>query len=174
MNPVQTFTNTGVADSTYRIWLYATASNNVCGDSTFIDIVVHPYIMADFTFQEQVQCTPSEVIFHNASIGGDIFYWDFGDGTDTITNNLNNVTHIYTNTDFANNAVFQVTLRAENLGGCSDQRSRTVEVYPAIEAVFLPSVAAGCHPLQVKFTNLSSVGGYTYSWDFGDGATRIP
>lgn len=166
----RTFTNIGVEDSTYRVWLYATAANHVCRDSIFIDIVVHPYIMADFTFQEQVNCTPSEVEFHNASIGGDIFYWDFGDGTDTITTDLNSLTHIYSNTSFTNNGVFQVVLRAENLAACSDQATRPVEVFPAIEALISPSVIAGCHPLEVDFGNLSQ-GGLTFSWDFGDGAS---
>ncbi len=170
IDPSQTFTNIGSVDSTYRIWLYTTASNLACKDSTYIDIVVHPYIMADFTFQEQIHCTPSEVQFHNASVGGVNFYWDFGDGTDTITTNMNPVTHIYSNIDFAVNGVFQVTLQAENLAGCTDFITRTVEVYPAIEALFSPSVVAGCHPLEVDFSNLTQ-GGYTFSWDFGDGAT---
>ena len=170
VHAVQTFTNIGNTDSTYRVWLYTTASNNVCRDSVYIDIVVHPYIMADFTFQEQIHCTPSAVEFHNASIGGDIFYWDFGDGQLDTTTNLSLVTHVFTNASFAVNGVYQVTMRAENLAGCTDQVTRTVEVYPAIEAVIDPDVVAGCHPLEVDFSNLSQ-GGYTYSWDFGDGAT---
>lgn len=170
MHTSQTFTNIGNTDSTYRVWLYAIASNNVCRDSMYIDIVVHPFIMADFTFQEQVNCTPSPVEFHNASIGGDIFYWDFGDGILDTTYNTDPVTHIFSNSSYAANGIYQVTLRAENFAGCTDQNSRTVEVYPAIEAVIGPSVVAGCHPLEVDFTNLTQ-GGYTFSWDFGDGAT---
>ncbi len=169
-NPTQTFTNIGTTDSTYRVWLYTTASNNVCRDSFYVDIVVHPYIMADFTFQEQIHCTPSAVEFHNASVGGDIFYWDFGDGSTTITYDLNPVSHTYQNTSFTSNGVFQVTMRAENSAGCFDEMIRVVEVYPAIEAVIDPNVVAGCHPMEVDFTNLSQ-GGYTYAWDFGDGAT---
>ncbi|MDF1573935.1 MAG: PKD domain-containing protein [Bacteroidales bacterium] len=169
-NPVQTFTNIGAADSIYRVWLYTTASNNECRDSFYMDILVHPYMMADFTFQEQVHCSPSQVEFHNASVGGDIFYWDFGDGQRDTTTGLSPVTHVYTNADFASNGVFQVTLLAENSAGCTAQMSRVVEVYPAIEAVIDPDVIAGCHPLEVDFSNLSR-GGYTYSWDFGDGAT---
>jgi len=169
-DPAQTFTNIGAADSTYRVWMYAFASNHVCTDSTYIDIVVHPYIHVDFTFQEQVQCTPSEVTFHNASVGGDLFYWVFGDGDDTITTNMGDVSHVYTNTSFTDNGVYQVILSAQNDEGCTGQMTRTVEVYPAIEAQFNASLLSGCHPLEVDFTNLTQ-GGYTYLWDFGDGST---
>ena len=169
-DPSQTFTNLGSADTTYRIWLRATASNHICKDSTFVDIVVHPYIMADFTFHEQVACTPSPVQFNNASVGGTTFFWEFGDGSDTTTTDMNPVFHSFTNASFVSNDVFQVTLNVENLAGCTDQITKTVEVYPAIEALFTTSVDEGCHPLVVDFSNLSS-GGYTFSWDFGDGAS---
>ncbi|MCK4747095.1 MAG: PKD domain-containing protein, partial [Bacteroidales bacterium] len=169
-DPSQTFTNIGSADTTYRVWLYATASNHVCKDSTFVDIVVHPYIMADFTFQEQVNCTPSLVRFNNASVGGTTYFWQFGDGSDTTTTDTNPVLHTFTNTSFVNNGIYQVTLTVENAAGCSDQIVKTVEVYPAIEALFSTSTDEGCHPLDVDFSNLSN-GGYTYSWDFGDGAS---
>lgn len=170
VNPSQTFTNIGATDSTYHVWLYATAPNNECTDSFMIDIVVHPYIHADFTFLEYIQCTPSMVTFHNASIGGDTFYWDFGDGTDTTTTTMDSVVHVFNNTSFINYGNYLVTLTAENYAGCTSQISRTVEVYPAIEAAFSMSFDEGCHPLEVDFSNLSS-GGYTYLWDFGDGAT---
>jgi PKD repeat protein len=169
-HPSQTFTNIGFADTTYRVWLYATASNHVCQDSFYVDIVVHPYINADFTFQENIQCSPSTVQFNNASIGGGTFHWDFGDGSDTITTDLNPVVHVFNNPSFVNYGIFQVTLTAENVAGCTSQITKTVEVYPAIEAAFSMSVNEGCHPLEVDFTNLSN-GGYTYSWDFGDGAS---
>lgn len=170
MDPTQTFTNIGTADTTYRVWLIATAPNLVCKDSVFIDIVVHPYIMADFTFQEQINCSPSLVQFHNASVGGTSFYWDFDDGTDTTTTDMNPVLHTFNNTSYVSNGTYQVTLTVVNDAGCMDQRVKTVEVYPAIEALFLPNVDEGCHPLEVDFDNLSS-GGYTFVWDFGDGAS---
>jgi PKD repeat protein len=168
-DPIQTFTNIGSADVTYRVWLRASASNHECKDSTYVDIVVHPYIMADFTFLEQVNCTPSFVQFHNASTPGATYHWDFGDGSDTTTMTVGSLYHTFNNTDFANKGIFQVTLTA-TAGSCVDQAVRNVEVYPAIEALFEMSVEEGCHPLQVGFDNLSR-GGYTYIWDFGDGAT---
>ena len=170
ISPTQTFNNLGTSDVTYRIRLYGTAPNLVCRDSMFVDIVVHPYIMADFTFHENIACTPSPVQLENASIGGSIYTWDFGDGSDTITTNQDGVAHSFLNASFENNASFRVTLHAENSAGCSDQVTKTVEVYPAIDAQFASSVIEGCHPLEVDFTNLSN-GAYIFSWDFGDGAS---
>ncbi|MEN8201788.1 MAG: PKD domain-containing protein [Bacteroidota bacterium] len=169
-DPSQTFTNIGSTDTTYRVWLIATASNQFCQDSFFVDILVHPYVMADFAFQEQIHCTPSEVQFHNASVGGNIFRWDFGDGTDTITTDMNPVTHIFSNSSYIENGTFQVTLTVENEAGCMDQIVKIVEVYPAILAEFSMNVDEGCHPLEVDFSNLS-LGGNTFIWDFGDGAS---
>ncbi|MEX0986199.1 MAG: PKD domain-containing protein [Bacteroidales bacterium] len=169
-NPTQTFTNIGSTDATYQVWLTTTASNNECKDSVMLEIVVHPYISADFTFQDNTNCTPLTVQLNNSSIGGNTFTWDFGDGTDTITSNMNPVSHLFTNPSFTNTANYQVTLTAENLAGCSDQKIKTIDVYPDIEAVFNASVTEGCHPLQVDFTN-ESLGGFTYRWDFGDGTS---
>ncbi len=169
-NPSHTFTNIGAADTTYRVWLYATANNLVCQDSFFVDIVVHPFILADFTFQENIQCSPSRVQFNNASVGGDTFNWDFGDGSDTITADMNPISHLFNNTSFTNFGTFQVSLVAENNAGCTSQIIKTVEVYPAIQASFSSSVDEGCHPLEVDFTNQSN-GEFTYAWNLGDGAS---
>jgi PKD repeat protein len=169
-NPSQTFNNLGSADTTYRVWLYAWASNNFCRDSFYLDIVVHPYINADFAFLEGIHCSPSTVQFNNASIGGTAFHWDFGDGSDTLTTDMDPVVHIFNNSSYTDNQMFQVHLTAENAGGCISEITRIVGVYPAIEAAFSMSVVEGCHPLEVDFTNLTN-GGYTFLWNFGDGST---
>jgi PKD repeat protein len=169
-DPTQTFTNVGSADSTYRVWLRARAFNQVCSDSFYVDITVHPYIKADFTFQEQIHCTPSDVEFHNASVGGNEFLWDFNDNSDTLTRDKNPINHQFMNSSFSDYGVFMVELRAENAYGCADSIVKPVEVYPAIQALFTLDVNEGCHPLEVDFSNLS-LGGYTYTWDFGEGAS---
>ncbi|OFY45572.1 MAG: hypothetical protein A2Z69_03675 [Bacteroidetes bacterium RBG_13_44_24] len=146
------------------------ASNYACRDSFYMDIVVHPNIKSDFTFTEYVNCSPFTVIFNNASTTGATYYWDFGDGSDTITSDMNPVSHTFSNSAYTTNAVFLVTLIAENPEGCTDQRTRTLEVYPDIDASFLADIDEGCVPLRVQFSNVSS-GGYTYLWDFGDGTS---
>ena len=84
-DPIHIFTNTGTIDSVYTVKLYTLAPNNTCADSIYMDIRVHPYIQANFTLPVVLECNPFDVEIINASVNADTFYWDFGDGTNTIT-----------------------------------------------------------------------------------------
>jgi PKD repeat protein len=143
---------------------------NDCRDSFSIVITVHPFIQANFTIPDQLGCNPFDVTIFNSSVHASIFRWDFGDGTDTVTYTTDPVIHRYINADFTNQKNFEITLVAENSAGCSSEMKRTITVEPDVIAGFNASVTEGCHPLEVSFGNLSN-GGYTYSWDFGDGST---
>jgi PKD repeat protein len=169
-NPSEIFTNIGTSDKTYRVRMVATAANHVCTDSFFVDITVHPLVRADFNFMENIACTPSQVTFINSSTIEELYYWNFGDGTDTITTTTDPFTHNFINADFNVPADFIVTLIAENYAGCTDIKSRVVSVHPAVEAAFSVSATEGCHPFRVEFTN-ESRGGYLYQWDFDDGSS---
>ena len=168
-SPRHTFTNTGTVDSIYTVTLLVTAENNTCSDEYSMDITVNPYISASFYFTEAIQCTPAVFNFTNSSIGGTIFRWDFGDGTDSITYNMNSFSRTFANSSFNDAVEYTVTLEAENNAGCTNQVQRSVNVHPDIRAMVTPSVTEGCHPLTVDFENVSQ-GGYTFQWDFGDGS----
>ncbi len=100
-----------------------------------------------------------------------MFTWDFGDGSVVNTAIADPQTHVFVNTlGNGDPQDFDVSLLAENIYGCTHEEIKTVTVYPDIVAGFDVSDSAGCHPLQVDFTNLTT-GGETYIWDFGDGAT---
>ncbi|MFC2129637.1 PKD domain-containing protein, partial [Bacteroidota bacterium] len=167
--PIHVFNNTGTSDVIYTVWLYVTAANNECTDSLSVDITVHPYIDADFTFQDNINCHPSTVQLNNSSVGGAIYNWDFGDTQTATTNDLSTVSHEFLNISTSNIASYQVRLDAIS-GNCSSTVTKTIEVYPDIIAGFTPSIVEGCHPLKVSFPNTSS-GGFTYKWDFDDGAS---
>ena len=169
INPTHTFTNTGTEDSVYRVELTVTAPNNVCTDTYFIDIRVHPYVKADFSFPLSESCTPFDLEFTNSSIGAENFTWNFGDGTEIITGSRNNVSHTFVNSGFSNDQHFNVSLVAENYAGCSDNIVKVVTANHDIEADFNASVSEDCHPLAVDFENLTK-GADRYEWDFGDGA----
>ena len=51
-----------------------------------------------------------------------------------------------------------VTLTAMNALGCSDSKTRSITVYPAVDAQFVQSADSGCSPLKVRFTNQSLPG----------------
>ncbi len=164
-DPSHTFYNTGKNDSVYTVWLIATSIHS-CIDTSTNDIIVYPYLKADFSYENSAGCSPLEVLIDNYSTGGNEYYWSFGDGSDTLfTTSDASLTHTYINiSDTTVN--FELTLIALNDSGCPDTIIRTVTVYP-IHAEFQPDTA-GCHPLPVTFTNLSA-GAIFYDWDFGDG-----
>ncbi|MEY4594291.1 MAG: hypothetical protein RIQ47_701, partial [Bacteroidota bacterium] len=89
--------------------------------------------------------------------------WNFGDGTPVV--NGQNVAHNYTT-----NGSYLVTLTVEDSYGCQAVSPLTVNVQPGPQTAFTPSVTTGCSPLSVSFTN-TTIGGITYSWNFGDGGT---
>ncbi len=169
-NPVHTFTNKGKADTTFTVMMVATAANNVCSDTAFIDITVHAYVEAEFTIPESIMCTPAEFVFSNSSTGAVVFRWDFGNGEDTVTYNQDTFSHFFMNGSYTDDAVYRVTLEAENYAGCAHVIEKDIRVYPAARAYVVPSVTEGCHPLQVEFDNRSP-GSYTSRWDFDDGTT---
>ncbi|TFG42832.1 MAG: hypothetical protein E4H43_02565, partial [Bacteroidia bacterium] len=169
-SPSHIFSNTGTVDSTYRAILTVLSPNNECRDSFSIDITVHPYVQANFTIPDRLDCNPFDVILYNSSINASTFRWDFGDGTDTISYNTDPVVHRFINTDFANQKDFEITLVAENFAGCSSEIRRTITVEPDIVAQFTASQLEGCNPLTVDFINISSGASY-YNWDFGNGTS---
>ena len=167
--PSHTFTNTGTTDSIYRVELTVTAPNNVCLATYSVDIRVHPYVKAGFSFPLSESCTPFGVEFNNSSVGAERFTWNFGDGTEFVTDSDENIHHTFINEGYDNYQDFLVSLTAENYAGCSDSATKTVRVYHDIEALFDVSVDEGCHPLEINFENLSR-GADRFEWDFGDGA----
>ena len=170
-NPVHTFTNTGKSDTTYRVMMVATAGNNVCSDTAFLDITVHGYVEAEFTVPESILCSPAEFLFSNSSTGAETFRWDFGDGRDTVTYNKEPFSLIFANASYSDEEVYRITLEAENYAGCIAVAEKAISVYPDIRAHVIPSVTEGCHPLQVEFDNRSP-GAFASRWDFGEGTTN--
>ncbi|MGF1585762.1 MAG: PKD domain-containing protein [Bacteroidales bacterium] len=166
-DPQHTFINTRTTDRNYNVRLVTTAENNVCSDSFFMNILVHPYVQADFDFTGSPGCTPFDVLFENSSVNAIRYHWDFDDGNDSTIYNNNPFTYRFTNTSFSSVASYQVTMTAYSNEGCEHVISKTVNVYPDIIAEFLPDATEGCHPFDIGFTNTSS-GGFHYAWDFGD------
>lgn len=170
LHPSHTFLNNGSTDTTYTVILTTLSPGNDCSDTASVKITVHPYTRAEFTIPVQQGCNPFDVTIYNSSFRATVFRWNFGDGTDTVTYNTDPFVHRFVNTDFINSRNYEITLVAENSAGCTSEMTRTVTVLPDVIAAFSASQTEGCHPLEVSFGNLSS-GGYTYSWDFGDGSS---
>lgn len=145
------------------------ATNIITGCSNTISkpFAVVPNPTANFSATPLDGCAPLRVTFTDSSSAniGNLtqFIWNFGNGT---TSNLQNPFNQYTI-----NGTYTVSLIVQNSFGCLDTITEPnyITVYPNPTASFnysptdLNEVYSG-----TQFINLS-VGGNTYSWDFGDG-----
>ena len=140
-----------------------------CTDTAFVSVRISAPIEPDFTFDYDT-CVAGPVSFTNFSFGGDIpidqWYWNFGDGTET---EEQNPIH-----EYREPGLKEVSLFVTNEIGCWDSIQKLVNWYPVPPLIIIePSAEAGCPPMGVSFTNLSSPVDDTYDviWDFGDGGT---
>ncbi|UCC78695.1 MAG: S8 family serine peptidase [Candidatus Zixiibacteriota bacterium] len=121
--------------------------------------------VADFVGSPTSGCAPLAVDFTDQS-SGDIteWSWNFGDGN---TSSLQNPSHTYQNA-----GIYTVSLTVTGPSG-SDTETKTD--YIAVEDVpvadFSGDPTAGCAPLTVSFTDLSSGNPNIWSWNFGDGGS---
>lgn len=169
-NPVHTFENDTDQSITYTVKLLV-ESANLCYDSMEVQIVVHPRIIADFSFQPAEACSPSDIVIVNNSYGANTYTLDFGDGSPVVTLNgpWDTYTHTFDHT-LGTPQQFEVRLTASNAQLCSSTQTKSILVYPRINAAFTAIPDQGCNPLEVSFEN-NSTGATKYRWEFGDGGS---
>jgi len=124
-----------------------------------------PPPVANFSGSPTSGCAPLAVSFTDQSTG-DItsWSWDFGDGG---TSTQQNPSHTYNS-----GGQYTVSLTVTGPGG-SDTNTKTnyITVNVGPTADFSGSPTSGVEPLTVSFTDLSTGGATSWSWDFGDGGT---
>lgn len=162
--PNVTFTNFGTTPVDYTVTLTGTSAFG-CTHTATSTITVHPGPIAQFSIDNTAGCSPLTVQFTNASINGNSFSWDYGDGNTSANNNL---THSHTFVNISNTVqTHNVILTALSADGCTHQFSLPIQVYPAVTASFT-GPAEVCGPVQVSFLNTSQ-NASNYIWDFGNG-----
>ncbi len=145
------------------------SGNGSCADSSSVTLHVFPSTKAGFKVNKVAQCYKNnQFIFTDTStftVGATISYnWDLGDGN---TTNSKDVTHVY-----ALPGTYTVTLHTDAGGGCTDQVSYDMTVYPSPVAGFTHNSLTQCNKgNQFIFTNSSTItsGAVQYNWDLGDG-----
>lgn len=170
VNPFHTYALPG----TYNVRLVVTNSSG-CSDSITkqVNIREKPTTAFSYLVVSGDSCgVPQEVQFTNNSNGAAAYFWDFdsqnpGQQTSTLTH----PTHIFTAP-----GTYQIRLIAQNGLGCSDTLIVPYTIHPIPAPDFAASPFEGCEPLEVAFTNLTSLPpGFTdrlyYRWYFGDGGT---
>lgn len=155
-NPVHSFADTGF----FSITLIA--CNDGCCDTTTLaqnTRVREP--IADFSMDEPIGCSiPHTIQFTDESYSPSTWYWDFGDGTNSIQQNPS---HTYTQI-----GIYQVMLTVQdNVTGCTDTFSSQVNIDTA-RTNFAAFPLSGCTPLMVQFAD-NSRNPISFLWDFGNG-----
>ena len=157
-NPKHQYNDTGY----FNVVLYV--ENNGCADS----IVKKSYIRVKppvAKFSSSFNCTDQYTrSFTDLSIGATSWFWDFGDGTSSTSQNPS---HSYTNT-----GLYNVTLTVTN-GSCSDNVVHSVNIVNETPQFSYEPVTDFCKSNPVNFNafnyNESSVN--YFQWVFGDGFT---
>ncbi len=172
-NPAFNFVNDGTADITIPVTLTA---NNIsgCPANTSQNIIIRPGVKALFSIDKTAGCPPYDATV-SATMSAAItnYTWDFDGvpytGANQIFPNLSNLTGI----DITKN----ITLTVGN-GFCSDATSKSIVVYPQVDAQYTASILSGCSPLTVNFASQSALYGTlapvnNIVWDFKDASTAI-
>jgi gliding motility-associated-like protein len=120
--------------------------------------------MASFITNAVPGCSPVQVMFTNQSDNATAYAWDFGDGT---TSNQVNPVHTFINQS-TSVEYFNVQLMAMSVYGCVHMTNGYITVYPNPELEIISYPEMACAPANILLS--STPGGYSYSWDFGDGS----
>jgi len=141
--------------------------NQGCTVSLCFDILPEP--LADFSTSPAAAndtltvCKNQEVYFENLSFNGISYNWQFGDGTQ---DNGYDAAHTYTDEGF-----FTVTLSANSICDCSDDKQIVLEVLPA-PAPTLDCVNSVCPETRQRYTVTPSGCGQ-YIWSISSNGTVV-
>ncbi|MCF8256859.1 MAG: PKD domain-containing protein [Flavobacteriales bacterium] len=163
-HPENTYTSAGSYTTTLTV-----TSDNGCINSTSSDATVH--VLPAPAFQSVAVCQGLETPFTNSSTipNGTIasYQWTFGDLS---SSTLSDPVHTYLVA-----GIYPAMLIAVSDEGCEAEVTQDVEVFPLPEVGFSTTPQSGCEPLQVSFTDQSTIAaGYDlalWQWDFGDGSS---
>ncbi len=155
-NPSYTFNQVG----SYNITL-VTFSNNGCSDTLTKTINVYDNPSANFTFDKvclnDTTTFTDQSTMPNGQPGN--WQWDFGDVVSAGSTNTS-PTYVYTTP-----GMHDVQLIVASDKGCIDTISNQVEVYYLPEINFSALPIEGCMPLEVNFTDASTIGnGSVINW----------
>lgn len=165
--PSASFTNTGVNDSSYVVWLKVTNQFG-CTDSTSDTITVHPDPVAQIDTNFSAACAPFLIDQNLASashysFANQEYYWRFLDmqgnmlHSDTGRFALN-----YSITNPADSIILELVVSSPF--GCKNDTDRVVlHTLSNPEAIFSALPSSGCSPLEVHLQD-SSTTGVNHKW----------
>jgi PKD repeat protein len=161
-------THTYAAAGAYTASVSVTDATGVTATST-VGVTVNPPPGLATSADRTEGDAPLAVAFTATATAGTLPYgyaWDFGDGT---VSTAANPVHTYTSS-----GTYAARLTVTDAAGRHAVASAlTITVHPTLQATAAASVATGLAPLNVVFSATPAGGRapYSYTWDFGDGAT---
>lgn len=159
---LNTFVHQYAAPGTYNVTLQL-ADTNYCNypESLTKQLRIAINVKADFITPPS-GCEPYTAEFNNTSLGGQQFFWDFGDGTTS--------TEVYPSHTYSGTGTFTVKLLAIDPTTCNvrDSTTFTIVVSPNPTAGFTFSPTQPIKNTPFNFVN-TSTGAISYLWRFGDG-----
>ena len=155
--PSQTYNLVG----TNQISLSVTNPTTGCSSTVVQQIEVSNY-QAQINLPTVV-CLGQPVSFtDNSTAGANSWSWNFGVNQGTSTEQ--NPTYTYNTA-----GTYTVQLASQNtVSGCTGSTSASITVQPTPTPSFTATPLTNCAPSVVNFVN-TSIGGVSYSWDFGNG-----
>ena len=148
-NPTHNYLNNTRKDTSYNIRMIA-VSPNLCRDTAYDTVTIHPYIETGFTIDTTFGCAQFQAILKNTSYHVDSFYLDWGDNSDTSMYGWSQVIHQYQNGDTLPHDT-TIYLYGYNEEGCKDSISRNVLVSPVVNSDFTMDIDKGCDSFPRKF-----------------------
>jgi PKD repeat protein len=150
---------------TFVVSLVAT-SNQLCRDTTEMQIIVHPEAEAKFTIIDSIQCfNDNEFIFNNLSktqTGTLNYKWYFGE---TDSSEMNSPTYYAKTSD-----TLKIKLFAFNNGGCIDSAFSKIVILENPKADFVINDSEQClDGNKFIFTSNSTDSIIQHNWNFGEG-----
>ena len=101
-------------------------------------------------------CLPLDVVFENQSTGGEIYEWDFGDGSVISVASTDTIVHHYTSI-----GTFQVKLRAFDPNTCISEDFAYTSIIVSDPGFSMGTNSDICSGSSAQLT---ATGGTTYSW----------
>ena len=157
---------------TYNVSLTVTSTAGSDTDTKNGYVTVNPPAVgptAEFSGTPRTGAAPLDVQFTDLSIAGTspihAWSWDFGDGG---SSTQQSPAHTY-----ASPGSYDVALTVTTDDG-QNTNTKTGYITPCVGPVtdFTADKTSGFAPLSVKFTDKSTGGPTTFSWNFGDGTTN--
>ena len=164
-NPNATFPSAG----SFNVTLIAANQFN-CYDTAHKPIDIYPFpLIQSIDIEPAEGCQPLEITVTANATNGNLYIWDFGDGTSSVSLNTPSANYTYSDT-----GTYTISVKVYSFLDCGDTAilSDTIKVHIRPNADFEYLANTTVEPIDgtIVFTN-NSQSAESYVWNFGDGFT---